>query len=373
VAAVRVVSCPSMRAAWVCISSVVALSSCAWVRVSPDDPRIRYTGRVDRSGRFSNTGVSVAVRVDSPEVRFQLRDVPFQSPDGRREPDQYELLLDGAPAGTLAAKDPEWSATVALGPGPHTVALYKRTEPEVGQGQLLAVEVPWGGQVLSPPEPPRRRIEFIGDSLTAGFGDLGAGPKCLFMSQREDGYRAYAALVGRALDAEVHIVAWSGHGIIRNYDLSTTDTIPEMFERALPEDPATRWDFSKWTPDAVVIIGGTNDFAQPSLDIKTFEDAYFALVTRVRQRYPGAFILAAYPHISDEWPVGARHGTLSREAMDRVMQRLTQAGVTRVKLFHIDKPAPQDGQGCLWHPSIPGQQTIANGVRAVVSEALGWR
>ena len=50
-----------------------------------------------------------------------------------------------------------------------------------------------------------------------------------------------------------------------------------------------------------------------------------------------------------------------------------EAGITRVKLFRIARPAPQDGQGCLWHPSLPGQQTIALGVRDVVAEALGWR
>jgi hypothetical protein len=71
--------------------------------------------------------------------------------------------------------------------------------------------------------------------------------------------------------------------------------------------------------------------------------------------------------------VGARHGTLSREATERVMKRLEEAGVTRVRFFQIAKAAPQDGQGCLWHPSLPGQQTIANGVRDVLAEAMGWK
>lgn len=356
----------------------VAVSGCSqWTRVSLQDSRLRYTGRVDRSDpagpRFSNTGSAVAMRVESSALRIHLRDVPYpRKVPGDPGPNRYELLIDGVSAGILTAQRPEWRHTVELGPGAHVVELFKRTEPEVGQAQLLGLELPWGARLLAPPERPDRRIEFIGDSLTTGFGNVGGGPTCPFTAATEDGYRSYAALAGRMLGAEVHVVAWGGRGVVRNYDLDSIDTIPQLYERTLPEDPLSRWDFSGWTPHAVVIEAGTNDFGHPGLDIDSFERGYVELVTTVRRRYPQAFILCAYPGVTDDWPVNVRHGTLSREAMDRVVKKLAGAGVTRVKAFAFERAAADDGFGCLWHPSLPTHEAMARRLRAVVSEALGW-
>jgi lysophospholipase L1-like esterase len=368
-----------MRIALVWISLSVAISGCsAWTRVAPDDPRLRYTGRVDRSDpagpRFSNTGTAVAVRVESPALRVHLGDDhPFPRKDGKREPDQYELLIDGAPAGLLTAQQPDGWHTLELAPGAHVVELVKRTEPEVGRGQLLGLAVPWGGRLLEPPARPARRVELLGDSITAGFGNLGGGPTCPFSAATEDGYRSYAMLVARALGVELHVVAWSGRGVVRNYDLDSIDTLPQLYERTLPEDPASRWDFSRWTPDAVVLEVGTNDFGQPGLDLVAFEEGYFALVKRVRQRYPQASIFSIYPYVTDDWPVGERARTRSREAVDRVAKRLAEAGIARVTTVDFDRPEPQHGLGCLWHPSLPTHQAMADRLQAALAASLGWR
>lgn len=365
-----------MRIALVWISLAVAGCS-AWSRVAPGDPRLRYTGRVDRSDpagpRFSNTGTAVAVRVESPALRLHLGDVPFLRKDGKREPNRYELLIDGASAGLLIAREPEWWHTVELSPGEHVVELFKRTEPEVGRGQLLGIELPWRGRLLEPPRPPARRIEFLGDSLTTGFGNLGSGPNCPFSATTEDGYRTYATLAARSLRAELHVVAWGGRGVVRNIDLGSIDTLPQLYERTLPEDPKSRWDFSRWTPDAVVLEVGTNDFGQPGLDIEAYERGYVALVKQVHERYPRAYVFCIDPYVTDDWPQGERYGTRSREAMDRVVKHLAEVGITRVKTVAFDRPAPEHGLGCLWHPSIPTHQAMAERLRTALSEALGWR
>jgi len=368
-----------MRLASMGIALAVAASGC-WVRVAPDDPRLRYTGRVDRSDpagpRFSYTASAVAVRVDSSALRLHLREVPY--PDRPKDlaapgTNRYELVVDGRPASVLTAPGPEWRHTVELGPGEHVVELFKRTEPEVGQGQLLGLELPPGARLLPPPDRPERRIEFIGDSLTAGFGNLGPGPGCPFTAATEDGYRSYATLAARMLRAEAHIVAWSGRGVVRNYDLDSIGVIPQLFERTLPEDAASRWDFSRWTPHAVVIFAGQNDFGRPDLDIAKFEQGYVQLVTEVRRRYPQALILCAYPSVTDDWPENMRYGTLSREAMDRVIKALAEAGVTRLKTFTLDhRPGPGDGLGCLWHPSLPTHEAMAERLRSIVAGAMGW-
>src|SRR5262245_1058081 len=122
--------------------------------VPPEESR-RYTGRMDLADsagpRFSLTGASVAVRVESPELYLHLGDVP-RLREGLLEPNHYELLIDGFSAGDLTAEGPDWRHTVQLGSGPHVVELFKRTEPTVGTGQLLGLELPAEGRWLETPD-----------------------------------------------------------------------------------------------------------------------------------------------------------------------------------------------------------------------------
>ena len=60
--------------------------------------------------------------------------------------------------------------------------------------------------------------------------------------------------------------------------------MPALYDRALPEQPASVWDFSAWQPDAVVINLGTNDFStegDPSEAV--FSAAYRAFLLHVRE------------------------------------------------------------------------------------------
>jgi hypothetical protein len=65
------------------------------------------------------------------------------------------------------------------------------------------------------PEPqPVRKMEFIGDSDTCGFGNEGkaSSAKNLFgmKGRLENVYNGYACITARMFDAEEHVLAWSG-------------------------------------------------------------------------------------------------------------------------------------------------------------------
>jgi hypothetical protein len=364
-----------MRLQALCFALTLAASGCShWTRISPHDPRIRFTGRVERGDSsgptFSNIGTSVALRVNAPVVRLHMGELPREG--GRYGLDHFELVIDGRPAGVVAASAPDWWQTVELEPGEHVVELYKRNEPNVGRAQFLGAEIPWWASLLPAPPHPARRIEIVGDSYSTGAGNLGPGPECPYDSATTDGYRIYGAIAGRDLGAEVHFIAWSGRGVARNYDLTRVATLPQLYERTIPEDPESRWDFARWTPQAVVLFIGNNDFNRPDPDVPAFEQGYFDFVMRIRGRYPDAYFFFAYPNISDEWEAGQRLGTRAREALDRVLERLRKAGVTRLKTFTLALPAPEHGLGCLWHPPLPTHLAWSQRLRELIAGTMGW-
>ncbi len=115
------------------------------------------------------------------------------------------------------------------------------------------------------PVPPRpRRIEFVGDSVTAGEGLCGpasllSGGPIVYSSQGN-----YALEAGRALNADVNLVALSGWGAAVSWDNNPHNVTPRVYREvcsAIPDpDGQKPWDFAAWQPDAVIIHLGNNDF-----------------------------------------------------------------------------------------------------------------
>ena len=65
---------------------------------------------------------------------------------------------------------------------------------------------------MQPPLPRDRRLLFIGDSITAGYGVLCNDSAAPFTPDTESAYHTYAAVAARALNADAHVIAYSGKG-----------------------------------------------------------------------------------------------------------------------------------------------------------------
>ena len=59
---------------------------------------------------------------------------------------------------------------------------------------------------------PDKRILFLGDSITAGFGVRGDTKACQYVPSTNAPYKAYAGLAAQMLNAELHMIAISGRG-----------------------------------------------------------------------------------------------------------------------------------------------------------------
>ena len=112
---------------------------------------------------------------------------------------------------------------------------------------------------------PRVRIEFIGDSHTVGYGNTSATRNCSEddVWKTTDDSQAFGAKMARHYGADYQVGAISGRGIVRNYDGSGGDPLPEAYPYVLL-DHSARYENRAWQPQVIVIALGTNDFSTRS-------------------------------------------------------------------------------------------------------------
>src|SRR5262245_24436105 len=219
----------------------------AGAAVGAGEPAVHFVGRMDTSDpagpRFAWSGAGVVANFSGTAVTLRLDDPGTN---------QFTVVLDGEVAPTLVttAGPSDYVLASELAPGTHRVEVYRRTEASFGPTQFLGFDFGAEGELL-PPSPVSLRIEIIGDSVSAGYGNEGVLP-CGFSADTENHYLTYGAIAARALGAELSTVAWSGKGVVYNYDTDVNEPMPDLYGRTLPQDPASTYDFAI-QPDVVLI------------------------------------------------------------------------------------------------------------------------
>jgi lysophospholipase L1-like esterase len=322
----------------------------------------RLCGRFDLDDpagpRCAWAGSAIALRFTGTSIAVRLRG----------SSDFFTVTLDGAALPVLAAVPAVERFPLAAGltDGEHELVLLKRTEPLVSEAQLLGFDLDPGARLLPPPPAPARRIEFVGDSVTAGFGILGRDETCPFSPDTEDFTRSFAALTAAALGAEPVAVAWSGRGACRNYADEPGEHMPALWERTLPARPESRWDFARWTPDVVVVNLGTNDFSVGVSPGERFPAAYAGLVRRVHDAYARARVVCCVGPMLE----GAALAE-ARAAVTRVVLDAGAAGVP-ASLLEFPPQSAANGFGCDGHPSARTHRLMADQLTAAIRDTMGW-
>jgi peptidoglycan/xylan/chitin deacetylase (PgdA/CDA1 family) len=158
------------------------------------------------------------------------------------------------------------------------------------------------------------RIEFIGDSITCGYGvdgELGD----TYSTRNENTMIGYAYQTAIALDADYSLVSISGYGVISGYTgdsvknetsiiLPYYDKIGKSYGRIAAQiEPETiAWDFTKFVPNLIVINLGTNDASYCGTNAdrcKEYEAGYKEFIKAVRTHNPNAKIICTLGIMGD--------------------------------------------------------------------------
>lgn len=334
----------------------------------PHAPRWVGRGEDTEAGRrFAWSGSSATVHFRGTALSVDLTD------SGQN---QFLVLVDGKPLREKVTPVTGRS-TVELVKGlpreAHTVTFYRLTEPLVGETVVHQFVLDPYGEPLPTPRALPRRIELLGDSISAGYGNEGTDPSCGFSPETENHFLTYGARAARELDAELVTLAWSGKGVFSNRGSSDAETYPRLWERVVPQDPASIWDFSAPAPDVVLINLGTNDFAPEVRDTAPFGAAYEALLTQVRARYPAApILLLVGPSLRDDWPEGRRALSEIRATLQGLAARRAESGDDKIHYFEFAGIRPDEGFGCDFHPSEKTHRRMAAELLSELKRLLGW-
>lgn len=326
----------------------------------PTYPSTRMVGRWVKEGtamrcawsgcyataRFSGTAISVRMRDDGFNLLQVIVDGEFKK----------VLRLDRTKGETV------YPLVDALPDGVHEVEIHKRTEAKVGDILFYGFE---GAKLVPGKPPPERRIETLGDSITAGYGNEGPGAACGYVNSEQNEYLTYGAIAARQLDADHSTVAWSG---------KTQYEMRQYFDKSLPAAPnGPRWDFTQWQPQVMVLNVGTNDFANVDPGEGRFVRQYLELMHDVRAAYPKAFIVIALGSmLSDVYPETRHNLTQARRYFKVIVQKVKEGGETNFGFLEFPEQNHADGLGCGFHPSLKTHQLMGDRLTAFVKEKMQW-
>lgn len=318
---------------------------------------VHFEGRFDLSmpnePEFTWSGTSIGTRFTGACQSIQV------SLDGAKDV-WFEIEIDGQSTGKFITTGGPASYPLAASLASattHDVRIVRRDEGFFGNVRFVSFDAT-GCQQIESPVPHEHRIEYVGDSITCGYGIEGASASCNFSGATENAYATYAAIAARNLDASAHFIAYSGKGVHQNYGGDMNEKMPELYLRTLTNDATSMYDFSLYEPELVVVNLGTNDFSAP-LDHNAFVSDYVAFLGAIRARRPNATILCV------TWA----HWGASNEAL--VTQAVTTFGDPKVLTTEF-AILSSEGLGCDSHPNLVTHARLGMELTAFLQAHLGW-
>ena len=346
-------------------STTTSASATPSSSISSTPPVSDILSQVNTAGRVETVGS--AVQYTWPGVYFEGRfagtGVGIVLNDATND---YDVQVDGASVATLVTPGQTTYWVNNLSNATHTVRLVKRTESPWAVGEFGGFVAATGGSILTKPTAKTRQIEFIGDSFTAGYGNMSSTRDCSSnggVTRNSDADYSFGALTAKSLNAEYQINAQSGLGMVRNYAGANAGTdFRTYYDRGLQNIAGDVWaNPGTWKPQLVVVGLGINDFstslnsnepwATTDALAAAYSTAYQGFIDKLRTRYgSNTMIVVSATLLSNT--------TLFADTAKQIVADRNAQGDSRVSYWYYDDPS-LDRLGCDWHPSAHDDQIIS--------------
>lgn len=222
--------------------------------------------------------------------------------------------------------------------------------------------------LLSSPPLPKRKIEFLGDSITAGFCNLCQYNSSPIVNHDESYGMSWDYQIGQLLNAQVHTAAWSGFGLIHNCCGGNT-TMPSIFTRTLATfNMDNTWNYTNWLPNVLVINLGTNDGTYALKDQYTL--AYIQLIQDVYSKYYNK-------DSNNDFHIFLACGPMTEIYCQPVFRIIHNMSVVspHINISFLDQRGFLNGsfgKACCGHPSIHVDTAMAKSGATIIGNVMGW-
>ena len=326
------------------------------------------SGRWERHPDFIQTSAPAAV------IQFNAaaKSLEFEIEGEAR----FRLDEDGKPIAIIetGARDVYKVNTTGTA-GPHRFRLIKISESNPGGIRLFKISTDNDGKFAEAPKPGNRRIEFIGDSFTVGYGvdaDLGAPDSFVFKATNAS--KSYAFLLADGFKADFQVNAFSGRGLVRNYDNIVPEwNIQRLYEYTVPglapekiaegiSENELRYDFESFHPQVIVLFIGINDFQgnPPYAKKDDFKKAYASLLEKLRLAHPGVRFLLVSTKI---WP---------NDDLTPTVKSIYESEIASGKKDLEFVEVHTENTALHGHPSEHSQTELAQKLRPIVGRIAHW-
>jgi hypothetical protein len=352
----------------VAFAFVIACKNSQPLMVDCSNVQIEYAGRIDAS---AEEGVDLLWSGTAIKMHFEGSSISalFEDENGDN---YYNVFIDDDSLFIFRPDTTKRYYRLAkdLPKGKHTIEIFKRTEWNGGKTSFYGFKIEGGPKILPKPSPSQRQIEFYGNSITAGYAVEDTSGMDSPDSTYTNNYLSYAAITARYFDADYHCICKSGIGITVSW---FPQIMPEIYDRTDPNDPDSKWDFSRYNPDIVVINLLQNDswivhlpefeefqnrFGNEAPDDAFIINAYQQFVTDLRTHYPGAHIICSLGCMD-----AAQEDSEWMDYIEEAVANLNDEKIHTHFMPYIKATA---------HPSIMDHEEMATSLIGYIEEHIDW-
>ncbi|PWJ43158.1 SGNH/GDSL hydrolase family protein [Sediminitomix flava] len=342
---------------------------------SAKHPNISEIGRTQETSEglmFSYPNVTFRTAFEGSSIKMHLQQ--FTGLDGDNH---FLVRIDDKEPFKIAVypQQEEYVLADSLEDKLHELELIKITESNCGYCVLKGFTIDEGKKLQSV-SPKAHKIEFIGNSITCGYGVETLDADAPFLPETENSYMAYASIAARSLGADFQTNAFSGIGVYRNYGNNGIPmpqlypfTMPYDGSKAFHADSIAAWDFKKFTPDVLVIALGTNDLWDGNgFNPVEFSEAYLELIDTLRSKYGNELpIVCTLSPLLVDFRRSILEGTL-----EGILETKKEEGDNHVHYFEFS-PCGELGYGASWHPSAAQQDLNGKELANYLANLMNWK